>query len=111
MQPPFEADRLFESQFAHLNPHTNCGEICDSSKLICWLKRTDEEDDPAIHYGLIVSGNKVIKDTIFRDKLAAEEDVLYFEIETAGLMNHFPCLVIRSICDYADSHKSKEWQG
>jgi hypothetical protein len=32
-------------------------------------------------------------------------------MEAAGLMNDFPCLVIRGICDYADSHKTKEWQG
>lgn len=25
-------------------------------------------------------------------------------------MNSFPCLVIRGICDYADSHKNKRWQ-
>jgi hypothetical protein len=25
-------------------------------------------------------------------------------------MNNFPCLVIRGICDYADSHKNKRWQ-
>ena len=24
-------------------------------------------------------------------------------------MNSFPCLVIRGICDYADSHKNKKW--
>ncbi|KAJ5909044.1 hypothetical protein N7495_001726 [Penicillium taxi] len=32
-------------------------------------------------------------------------------MEAAGLMNHFPCIVIRGICDYSDSHKNKEWQG
>lgn len=32
-------------------------------------------------------------------------------MEAAGLTNHFPCLVIRGICDYSDSHKNKEWQG
>ncbi|KAL2866221.1 uncharacterized protein BJX67DRAFT_382033 [Aspergillus lucknowensis] len=32
-------------------------------------------------------------------------------MEAAGLMNQFPCLVIRGICDYLDSHKNKEWQG
>jgi hypothetical protein len=32
-------------------------------------------------------------------------------MEAAGLMNHFPCLVTRGICDYADSHKNKQWQG
>jgi hypothetical protein len=38
-------------------------------------------------------------------------DVLCFEMEAAGLMNHFPSLIIRGICDYSDSHKNKEWQG
>ena len=31
-------------------------------------------------------------------------------MEAAGLMDSFPCLVIRGICDYADSHKNKRWQ-
>jgi nucleoside phosphorylase len=31
-------------------------------------------------------------------------------MEAAGLMNSFPCLVIRGICDYADSHKDDLWQ-
>jgi hypothetical protein len=25
-------------------------------------------------------------------------------------MNSLPCLVIRGVCDYADSHKNKQWQ-
>ena len=28
----------------------------------------------------------------------------------AGLMDDFPCIVIRGICDYADSHKNDAWQ-
>jgi nucleoside phosphorylase len=32
-------------------------------------------------------------------------------MEAAGLVNHFPCLVVRGICDYSDTHKNKEWQG
>jgi hypothetical protein len=40
-----------------------------------------------------------------------DKGILCFEMEAAGLMNHFPCLVIRGICDYSDSHKNKEWQG
>ncbi|KIW89863.1 uncharacterized protein Z519_09292 [Cladophialophora bantiana CBS 173.52] len=32
-------------------------------------------------------------------------------MEAAGIMNHFPCLVVRGICDYSDSHKNKRWQG
>jgi nucleoside phosphorylase len=46
-----------------------------------------------------------------RDKLSAElGGVLCFELEAAGLMNSFPCLVVRGVCDYADSHKNKRWQ-
>jgi nucleoside phosphorylase len=52
-----------------------------------------------------------MRDASIRDRLAAEKDILCFEIEAAGLMNHFPCLVVRGICDYSDSHKNKEWQG
>ena len=59
----------------------------------------------------IASGNQVIKDAAVRDRLSAElGGVLCFEMEAAGLMNSFPCLVVRGICDYADSHKNKRWQ-
>jgi nucleoside phosphorylase len=36
--------------------------------------------------------------------------VLCVEMEAAGLMDEFSCLVIRGVCDYADSHKNKRWQ-
>ena len=45
-----------------------------------------------------------------RDEIAKKEDVNCFEMEAAGLMDNFPCPVIRVICDYADSHKNKRWQ-
>jgi nucleoside phosphorylase len=46
-----------------------------------------------------------------RDQLSKElGGVLCFEMEAAGLMNVFPCVVIRGICDYADAHKHKQWQ-
>jgi nucleoside phosphorylase len=64
-----------------------------------------------LHYGTIASGNQVIKDGLTRDRLSSElGGVLCFEMEAAGLMNSFPCLAIRGICDYADSHKNKRWQ-
>lgn len=30
-------------------------------------------------------------------------------MEAAGLMDDFPCLVIRGICDYADAQKTDTW--
>ena len=52
-----------------------------------------------------------MKDGVIRDQLSGELGGIFcFEMEAAGLMNSFPCLVIRGICDYADSHKNKRWQ-
>jgi len=45
-----------------------------------------------------------------RDQLRKDLGVLCVEMEAAGLMDEFPCLVIRGICDYADSRKNKKWQ-
>ncbi|KAL2149017.1 hypothetical protein VTH82DRAFT_1703 [Thermothelomyces myriococcoides] len=113
-RPPQGSDRLYKSDFVH-PPHSTepCNITCgnDVANLVIRGERDEEEDDPAIHYGLIASGNQLMKDALLRDKLAKEKDVLCFEMEAAGLMNHFPCLVIRGICDYSDSHKNKEWQG
>ncbi|KAK6503772.1 hypothetical protein TWF481_008778 [Arthrobotrys musiformis] len=68
--------------------------------------------DINIHYGLIASGNQVIKDAKRRDEINESLDgaILCFEMEAAGLMDDFPCLVIRGICDYADERKNKDWQ-
>ncbi|KAJ5202158.1 uncharacterized protein N7498_006821 [Penicillium cinerascens] len=54
---------------------------------------------------------RVIKDSRRRDQLARDLDIYCVEIEAAGLINNFPCLVIRGIYDYADLYKNKEWQG
>lgn len=73
-------------------------------------KKTRKETQ--IHYGLIASGNRVIKDAKFRNALDKDfnGNLLCIEMEAAGLMNDFPCIVIRGICDYADAAKNKEWQ-
>lgn len=111
-RPGVNTDRLYQSHFAHANSEMDCAEACgdDPSVLIKRLER-DEEDDVMIHYGLVASANTLMKDALVRDELIRKKDVLCFEMEAAGLMNHFPCLVIRGICDYSDSHKNKEWQG
>lgn len=113
-RPPASCDRLYRAGITHPpNSSEGCSVVCgdDSFHLLARAERDEEDDNPAIHYGLIASANQLMKDALVRDKLAAEKGVLCFEMEAAGLMNHFPCLVIRGICDYSDSHKNKEWQG
>jgi nucleoside phosphorylase len=51
-----------------------------------------------------------MRHALTRDRLRKEKGILCFEMEAAGLMDNLPCLVIRGICDYADSHKNKKWQ-
>ncbi|OJJ85924.1 uncharacterized protein ASPGLDRAFT_65124 [Aspergillus glaucus CBS 516.65] len=70
-----------------------------------------EDNDPRPHYGIIASGNSVIKHGRKREQLRLKTEPLCFEMEAAGLMMDFPCIVIRGICDYSDSHKNKQWQG
>jgi len=110
-RPDPSSDRLYQAKFAHKDGKASCA-LCGANpaNLILRPERT-EKDNPVIHYGLIASANQVMKDALTRDALAQEKDVLCFEMEAAGLMNDFPCLVIRGICDYSDSHKNKEWQG
>ena len=113
-RPDPSSDRLYQSSITHpLNDDSDCATICgeDPSNLILRSQRNEYEDNPAIHYGLIASANQLMKDALLRDRFAKENDVLCFEMEAAGLMNQFPCLVIRGICDYSDTHKNKEWQG
>ncbi|OQU94967.1 hypothetical protein CLAIMM_01242 [Cladophialophora immunda] len=112
-RPDPETDRLYLPEVAHPpNDERDCSEACSSdlSRIVVREPRTEDEDDPAIHYGLIASGNRLIKDSSIRED-AAKYGVLCFEMAAAGVMNHFPCLVVRGICDYSDSHKYMRWQG
>ncbi|KAN0083910.1 hypothetical protein V8E54_002998 [Elaphomyces granulatus] len=107
-RPAGEQDRLFNPAYNHPQSENTCIN-CDKTQLIYRHPRTS--DEPQIHYGLIASGNQVMKHGETRDRLAKEYGMLCFEMEAAGLMNQLPCLVIRGICDYSDSHKNKHWQG
>jgi nucleoside phosphorylase len=101
-------DILFEAAYDHEGWQT-CDKCRADRQEARQLRKSGEE--VVVHYGTIASGNQVIKSATERDKVSAElGSVLCFEMEAAGLMNSFPCLVIRGICDYADSHKNKRWQ-
>ncbi|OJJ60235.1 hypothetical protein ASPSYDRAFT_89112 [Aspergillus sydowii CBS 593.65] len=105
---PAQEDRLFRASYSHSNERPSCSE-CDSKEQIDRPPRPSTE--PQIHYGTIASGNRVVKNGRQRDEIAQEFDAICFEMEAAGIMNHLPCIVVRGICDYCDSHKNKEWQG
>ncbi|KAM0263764.1 hypothetical protein ACHAQJ_001080 [Trichoderma viride] len=64
----------------------------------------------SVFYGTIASGNSIMRNAEKRNSFAEESGALCFETEAAGLMNDFPCIVIRGICNYSDSHKNDEWR-
>jgi len=119
LKPNSLEDVLFKADYGHVSESTTTPDdddgddeedscrFCDRTKIV---KRKPR--DMRVHFGLIASGNQVIKDAAFRDRLNKDlgGHVLCVEMEAAGLMNNFPCLVIRGICDYADSHKNNNWQ-
>ncbi|GFF44496.1 nephrocystin-3 [Aspergillus udagawae] len=105
---PEQSDHLFQAEYAHPQGRSTCAD-CDRAQSVPRSSRPD--DGPRIHYGLIASANQVVKDSALRGRLGQELGAYCVEMEAAGLLNNFPCLVIRGISDYADSHKNDEWQG
>ena len=106
---------MYASDYIHKKSGESCDDCgCDPSRRI---RETVDDDDGGdipfivVHRGTIASGELVIKDAMLRDALANKYDVLCFETEAAGSLADFPCIVIRGISDYCDSHKNDLWHG
>ncbi|KAG8426787.1 hypothetical protein J3459_007833 [Metarhizium acridum] len=96
--PHASADRLYQAEVTHPPSTASCETSCGNEpmKLVLRHERVPFENDPAVHYGVIASASQVVRNAFIRDKLAGK-NILCFEMEAAGLISHFPCLVIRSI--------------
>ena len=95
-----------------------CAELlCEESQLVT-RKRLEAKRKlepqiaqyPEIFFGCIASGDTVMKSGEHRDQLAAQSKTIAFEMEGAGVWDEIPCLIVKGVCDYADSHKNKAWQ-
>ncbi|KAK2031770.1 purine and uridine phosphorylase [Colletotrichum zoysiae] len=132
--PGAEKDRLFEGTYRHKHHgETSCAVCsshrgqsvpcdgardiacedlgCEESRIV-WRERLHSAQfSPVIHFGSIASGDQVMKSGEDRDRMASSEDIIAFEMEAAGVWDVVSCcIVIKGVCDYADSHKNKEWQ-
>ncbi|KAF4451680.1 hypothetical protein F53441_5359 [Fusarium austroafricanum] len=129
--PGSEKDQLYPPNYWHIhrNSCSTCsnGEFCESvSKLSCIeagckpsdLVRRERSEDipegsnfyPEIFMGRIGSSNTVMRSGKDRDDMASTHNLIAFEMEGAGAWDEIPCIIIKGICDYADSHKNKSWQ-
>ncbi|EJT68848.1 hypothetical protein, variant [Gaeumannomyces tritici R3-111a-1] len=132
--PPTDAtDRMFRADYEHSHHREDCDD-CDAdpprfceraSKLSCdeagcktgrCAPRQNRQQErpvelvPQVFMGRVACGNAIMKSGKHRDEVAKEHDVIAFEMEGAGAWKEVPCVVVKGICDYADSHKNKEWQ-
>ncbi len=98
-----------------------CEELgCEEKKLIIRSRLAEAQKqqqadhpkqyEPVVHFGRMGSGDTVIKWAEGRDRIAKTKGVIAFEMEGAGVWEYFPSVVIKGVCDYADSHKNKQWQ-
>jgi nucleoside phosphorylase len=115
-----EADRLYQSAYVHVggssgenaNRESWSEEHCDKCDASMLVQRPHRRGGrPVMHCGIIASGDTDIGCGKLRDEVKGALGAICLEREAAGLVNSFPCLVIRGICDYADTHKSCRWQG
>ncbi|KAH8702521.1 nucleoside phosphorylase domain-containing protein [Talaromyces proteolyticus] len=135
--PGESEDKLYESEYRHKHQDSgvcpicarcesihddtcdealvlSCSQLkCDETRLVARerLIRGDVQERTQIHFGDVASGDLVIKSAYHRDMISQKEKVIAFEMEAAGVWEHFPTVVIKGVCDYADSHKNKIWQG
>jgi nucleoside phosphorylase len=113
--PGSDCDRLYKDDYEHKGTeHDDCADCCD---LIFSLSRRERgvrasraTDEPGIHFANIASSNQLQLSATKRKDILLNHDAICFEMEAAGVMEEHPCIVIRGICDYADSHKNKGWQ-
>jgi nucleoside phosphorylase len=112
--PGAAQDHLYRSDYIHLDSGVSCDECgCDPAQRVQRSIDNEGDDDPdmVVHRGTIASGELVIKNSGLRDELAKQHSVLCFEMEAAGALTDFPCIVVRGISDYCDSHKNDQWHG
>ncbi|KAL4889182.1 hypothetical protein BDV59DRAFT_210483 [Aspergillus ambiguus] len=82
---------------------------CDKDQVVR-RRRTSEKTSSSIHIGTLGSADTVMKSGQHRDEIMQKARVIGFDMEGAGVWDNFPSIIIKGVCDYADSHKCKSWQ-
>lgn len=104
--PESAPDNLYATDYPHEG-----GPTCDNCRQDKIVRKSPKRKIPRIYTGTIASGDKVMKNGAERDKISEGlKGVLCFEMEAAGLLTSLPCLVVRGISDYSDSHKNDGWR-
>jgi len=126
-----EFDRLYSK--IDYNPNNDYKQIiCNYKRGNMWeqysagrleAQQSKSEEEVVAHYGTVASGNRAMRNTaewvsagldervtaaLDERVSAALDGMLCFDMEGVSLIDSFPCLVMRKICDYADLRDSGE---
>lgn len=89
------SDRLFKSGYHHVGNIQDCSQSILDAEIV---RSERDEQGPILHYGIIASGNSIVKYPEVRERIAMlDEHCICIEMEAAGLLNKLPCMVIRGI--------------
>ncbi|KAL2816096.1 nucleoside phosphorylase domain-containing protein [Aspergillus granulosus] len=111
--PGLDKDILWQSTYEHCLMGCQCSlNVADIDHSVVSRCRTPDVKTPLprLHFGIIASGDTVVKSATYHDQVAARDGVIGYEMELTGVWDSLPCILIKGVADYADSHKSKDWQ-
>ncbi|KAL4905922.1 hypothetical protein BDW74DRAFT_167565 [Aspergillus multicolor] len=116
-RPTTVDDILFEASYQHKSEdsykaavNSTCIRLgCDLGR-VCRRRPSTENRGPRVHIGTVASADMVMKSGEHRDRLVKSDGVIGFETGGVGVWDMISCIIIKGVCDYADSHKTKAWQ-
>ncbi|KAK5988959.1 Ankyrin repeat domain-containing protein 50 [Cladobotryum mycophilum] len=100
-------DQLFRAGYGHI-PGTACAK-CDLTQLVRRHPERRLDSNPVVHFGTIATGSSTSPCSPARDAVSHDGKAICLDMQAAGLMPDLPCVIIRGISDYADSHKNDQW--
>jgi nucleoside phosphorylase len=107
--PGDQRDVLLSQNYSHKKTGCQCSQSPPTDNTVIDRQR-ELGILPWIHFGNLASGDTVMMTAKGRDGIAKKEQVIGFEMEGAGVWDNLPCILVKGVSDYADSHKSKDWQ-
>ncbi|GIC85878.1 Pfs and NB-ARC domain protein [Aspergillus udagawae] len=124
MCPGVSRDVVFEESYRHSHRTIDLRQHCDCANGIsvncarhgrenthARRRRSSENSNHInVHIGTFGCADRVMKSGEHRDLLEKNEGIIGIEMEGAGVWDNLPCVIIKGVCDYADSHKNKAWQ-
>ncbi|KAK4246724.1 hypothetical protein C7999DRAFT_41879 [Corynascus novoguineensis] len=90
--PGATQDKLFEATYRHVRDGMSCEECACNGRLVPRARLDQGNGQPIVHFGLIGSGDTVMKSAKHRDDIARKAGVIGFEMESAGVWDAFPCV-------------------